>query len=120
MEILSDLQKKCDALLKLPEVRFAGFLDYMGNLVAGGFRADVEPLKDDAERKKMFIEAVIRIRTRQEFDANLGPVFYAAARRKNVITMTVPFEKNVLFLSLETNINIDEMGQKILQLTKEN
>ncbi len=30
--------KKCELLLKQPEIRFAGFLDSMGNLIAGGFR----------------------------------------------------------------------------------
>lgn len=118
-ESKSNLQLVCDKLLKSRSIRFAGFLDYMGNLVAGGFRKDVEPLKDDAERKKMFIEAVLRVRTRQDFDENLGPVSYAAARRKNIVTMTVPFTKHVLFLSLEEDINIDQMGQKIVQVCNE-
>ncbi|RDJ31734.1 MAG: hypothetical protein DWQ18_03275 [Crenarchaeota archaeon] len=118
-ESKSNLQLVCDKLLKSRSIRFAGFLDYMGNLVAGGFRKDVEPLKDDAERKKMFIEAVLRVRTRQDFDENLGPVSYAAARRKNVVTMTLPFKKHVLFLSLEEDINIDQMGQKIVQACNE-
>lgn len=54
----------------------------MGNLIVGDFKSGISPLKDENERKKMFVEAVLRIRTRQDFDDNLGPVEYAAARRK--------------------------------------
>jgi hypothetical protein len=110
------LNHKCDLLLKEPEIRFAGFLDMMGNLVVGSFREGVEPLKNENERKKMFIEAVLRIRTRQDFDENLGPVTYAAARRKNVVTFTFLIDDKVLFVSAEPNVDIDKTANKILNL----
>ena len=111
-------EQKCQAVLDLPEVRFAGFLDYMGNLIVGDFKKGVIPLKNETERKKMFVEAVLRIRTRQDFDDNLGAVEYAAARRKKVVTMTVPFEKKVLFVAAESNVDIDKTARKILELIK--
>ena len=109
-------QQKCQSMLKLPEIRFVGFLDYMGNLIVGDFKPGISPLKDEYERKKMFVEAVLRIRTRQDFDDNLGPVEYAAARRKNVVTMTVPFEDKVLFVAAEPDVDIDKTARKILDL----
>ena len=112
-----ELQEQCNALAQIPEIRFTAFIDYMGNVLAEKFKDGIEPLKDESERKKMFMEAVLRIRTREEFDSNLGPVSYAAARRKNVITMTFPFEKNILFVSAETDTNIDELAEKILTKT---
>jgi len=39
-------QIKCEELLKIPEIRFAGFVDYMGNLILGDFRIGISPLKD--------------------------------------------------------------------------
>ncbi len=111
-----DLSKICDKLVVEPEIRFAGFLDMMGNLVAGKFKEGIEPLKDDDERKKMFIEAVLRIRTRQEFDENLGPVKYAAARREKVVTMTFLIGKTVLFISANPDIKIDDTAEKILKI----
>ncbi len=107
---------KCELLLKEPEIRFAGFLDMMGNLVVGSFRDGIHPLKNEADRKKMFIEAVLRIRTRQEFDENLGPVSYAAARRKYVATFTFPVDDKVLFVSTEPDIDIDKTAYKIMDL----
>ena len=110
------LKQNCEKLLQEPEIRFAGILDPMGNLIAGGFRPDVTPLKDEAERKKLFMEVVLRQRTREEFDYNLGPVEYAAARRKNVVIIVFPIEKNVLFISAEKNIEIDSTAKKIKEI----
>ncbi len=109
-------QQKCDLLAKEPEIRFAGFLDYMGNLLTGSFREDVTPLKNEDERKKMFIEAVLRIRTRQEFDENLGPVEYAAARRAKVVTLTFFVDDKVLFVSADPDVDIDVTARKILKM----
>ena len=109
-------QQKCQLMLKLPEIRFAGFLDYMGNLIVGDFNQGIIPLKNEDERKKMFVEAVLRIRTRQDFDDNLGPVEYASARRKNVVTMTIPFEDKVLFVAAKPDVDIDKTARKILDL----
>ena len=64
----------------------------------------------------MFIEAVLRIRTRQEFDDNLGPVKYAAARRVKVVTITFLVDKTVLFISANPDIDIDDTAKKILSI----
>jgi len=114
----SSYQQKCDLLAKEPEIRFAGFLDFMGNLVVGKFREGVTPLKNEDERKKMFIEAVLRIRTRQEFDENLGQVEYAAARRTRVVTLTFLVDDRVLFVSADPDVDIDVTARKILKMTK--
>ncbi|MDH3657882.1 MAG: hypothetical protein OEM77_07075 [Nitrosopumilus sp.] len=113
---MSDDSLKCELLLKEPEIRFAGFLDMMGNLIAGSFRNGVKPLKNEEDRKKMFIEAVLRIRTRQDFDENLGPVKYAAARREKVVTFTFLLDDKVLFVSTESDVDIDKTAYKIMDL----
>jgi len=109
-------QQKCELLLQDPEIRFAGLLDPLGNLVAGGYKTGIESLKDENEAKKMFIEAVLRQRTREEFDYNLGPVQYAAARRKNAVILSFPIDKNVLFTSSEPFVEIDKTARKIMKI----
>lgn len=116
LEEYHEYHQKCLQLLHIPEIRFAGLLDAMGNLVAGGMKEDLIPLKNEDERRQMFIEAVLRVRTRQEFDESIGPVKYAAARRDKVITMTFPVEDKVLFVSADPHINIDKTAQKIVEM----
>ena len=74
------------------------------------------PKKDDNERKKMFMEVVLRQRTREEFDHNLGSVEYASARRKNVIVLSFPIGKNVLLISAEKHLDMDRTAKKIMDI----
>ena len=114
--VIQEYKKKCELLLQIPDIRFAGLIDPMGNLIAGGFRPDIEPLKDENERKKMFMEVVLRQRTREDFDDNLGPVEYAAARRKNVLVLSFPMGKNVLLISTEKHLDTDRTAKKIMDI----
>ena len=113
---MDDYVQKCELLTKQPEIRFAGVLDMMGNLVEGRFRDGLVPLKDENQRKKMFMEAILRVRTRQDFDENLGPVLYAAARRRKVVLMTFLLDNKVLFISAEPDVDIDSTARKVLQI----
>jgi len=106
--------QKCNLLLKESEIRSACFLDAMGNLIAGGFKDGVTPLHDESERRKLYIEAVLRAKTEQEFDYDLGKVEYSASRRKKVITYTFDLDGNILFVSSEPNVDIENTAQKII------
>ncbi len=97
-----------------PEIRFACFLDGMGNLIAGGFKEGVTPLHDESERRKLHIEAVLRAKTEQEFDYDLGKAEYSASRRKKVITYTFDFDNRILFATSEPNVDIEKTAQKII------
>ena len=107
-------------LLKLPKIRFVGFVDYMGNLITGDFRNGIIPLKDESERQKIFLEVALRVRTREDFDNKVGPVKYAASRRDKVVMMTFPILGEILFLSAEPDIEIDPMAKKILEIVEFN
>jgi len=108
--------EKCNLLLQEHEIRFAGFLDPMGNLIAGGFKEGVIPLHDESERRKLYIGAVLRVKTTQDFDYDLGSSDYIATRRKKVITFIFDHDDQVLFVSTEPNVNIEKTAQKIIQI----
>ncbi len=110
--------KKCELLLKQPEIRFAGFLDSMGNLIAGGFKEGVFPLNDESERQKLHIETVLRGKIEQEFNYDLGSVAYSATRRNKVVTFTFPIDGKVLFVSTQLNVNIDKTANKIIEISR--
>ena len=44
---------KCVRLLKNPDIIFAGLIDHMGILVAGGFKHGIEPEGEEAERRML-------------------------------------------------------------------
>jgi hypothetical protein len=107
-------QRIYEELLKEPKIRFVGFVDYMGNLLIGGFRKEVIPLKEESERHKIFLEVALRVRTREDFDSDVGPVKYAASRRSKIVMMTFPLRNKILLVSSEPDIEMDTMAKKII------
>ena len=108
--------QKCKKLLEYDEIRFAGLINSMGRLVAGGFKSGISPLEDDAERQKMYMELALRVSMRKEFDYSLGPVKYAASRREKAVMISFPMNSNVLLVSAEANVEIDKTANKIIKV----
>ncbi len=109
-------QQKCDRLLQEDEIRFAGLINGMGRLVAGGFKKGVSPLEDDAERQKMYMELALRVSMRMEFDYSLGKVKYSASRREKSVMMSFPISNNVLLISAEPDVDIDNTAKKVMKM----
>ncbi len=112
----SIFQQKCDILLLEDEIRFAGLINSMGRLVAGGFKEGITPLEDEADRQKMYMELALRVSMRMEFDYSLGPVKYSSSRREKVVMMSFPINNNVLMISAETTVYIEQLANKIMKV----
>lgn len=108
--------QKCKKLLEEDEIRFAGLINSMGKLVAGGFKSGIKPLEDDAERQKMYMELALRVSMRKEFDHSLGPVKYTASRREKAVMMSFPVGSNILLVSTEPNMDIDKTANKVIKI----
>lgn len=108
--------QKCQNLLKEPEIRFAGLINPMGHLVAGGMKEGMKPLEDDADMRKLYMELILRVSTRQEFDQSLGEVEYSASRRKKAVVMSFPIDNKVLLVSANTDVDIDATAKKIKKI----
>ena len=109
-------EQKCNLLLQENEIRFAGFINSMGRLVAGGFKEGVTPLEDEAERQKMYMELALRVSMRKDFDYSLGPVKYTASRRQKAVMISFPINSSVLLISTEPTVEIDKLANKIMKL----
>jgi hypothetical protein len=107
--------QKCTLLLQEDEIRFAGFINSMGRLVAGGFKEGIIPLEDEAERQKMYMELALRVSMRKDFDYSLGPVKYTASRRQKAVVISFPINSNVLLISMEPTVDIDKLANKIMK-----
>jgi len=108
--------QKCKRLLQEDEIRFAGLINSMGRLVAGGFKPEITPLVDDAERQKMCMELALRVSMRKEFDYSLGPVKYTASRREKAVMISFPINSNVLLVSTEPDVDIDMTAKKVIKV----
>ena len=109
-------EEKCQSLLKEPEIRFAGLINHMGHLVAGGMKKGMSPLEDEADMRKLYMELILRVSTRKEFDYSLGPVEYSASRREKAVMLSFPIGNKVMLISAETDVNIDETAKKIKKI----
>ncbi len=112
----SFILKKCDRLLQEDDIRFAGIINRMGKLLAGGFKDEITPLNDETQKRVMCMEVALRTATRRDFDEPLGEVDFAAAKRKKVVMMSFPFSKNILLISAEPDVNIDKTATKIMKI----
>ena len=108
--------QKCKVLLQDDIIRFAGFINSMGRLVAGGFKEGIKPLEDEAERQKMYMELALRVSMRKDFDYSLGPVKYSASRRQNAVVISFPIHSNILLVSAEPTVDIDKFANKIMKI----
>ena len=109
-------EEKCQSLLKEPEIRFAGLINHMGHLVVGGMKKGMSPLEDEADMRKLYMELILRVSTRKEFDYSLGPVEYSASRREKAVMLSFPIGNKVMLVSAETDVNIDETAKKIMKI----
>ena len=108
--------QKCQNLLKEPEIRFAGLISPMGHLVAGGMKKGIAPLEDDADMRKLYMELILRVSTRQEFDQSLGEVKYSASRRTKAVVMSFPIDNKVLLVSANPDVSIDDTANKVMKI----
>jgi hypothetical protein len=108
--------QKCQNLLKEPEIRFAGLINPMGHLVAGGMKKGLKALEDDADMRKLYMELILRVSTRQEFDQTLGEVRYSASRRTKAVVMSFPIDNKVLLVSANPDVSIDDTAKKVMKI----
>lgn len=112
----SAFEQKCQNLLKESEIRFAGLINPMGHLVAGGMKKGLKPLEDDADMRKLYMELILRVSTRQEFDQTLGVVDYSASRREKAVVVSFPIGNKVLLVSADASVNIDDTAKKVKKI----
>ena len=84
--------------------------------MAGGMVSSVKSLEDEKEDEMLFMELALRVKMRQEFDKDFGKVNFSLSYREKLIVMSFPFNKNVLFVSMDKRKEFDKIPFKILNL----
>lgn len=112
-----DKETLCLSVRKLDQgIRFVGLINEKGRLVAGGMAEGKKPLEDTKKDEMLYLELALRVRMRQEFDAELGPVKFAMSYRDKVIVMSFPVGKEILLVSSETNLDFGKFPFSVLKM----
>ena len=112
-KVNSSMQKLCEKILDFDYVRFVGIIDKMGNLIEDRFRDGVVPFENDAKRRMLYMQMVLEILMRRDFDSSLGPIDYVASHRKKGLMISIPFNEYVIVMSGEPALEIQKILSKI-------
>lgn len=113
-------EELCNSIKKLdPMIRFVGLINNKGHLVAGGMNEGKKPLEDTKKDEMLYMELALRVRMRQEFDSELGPVRFAMSYRDKVVVMSFPVGKEILLVSAEKDINFFKLPFDALKIIEQ-
>ncbi len=117
LELTDKYEKLCDRIFDADEViRFAGVIDKMGNLVAGGMRKGIESFEPKEDRRKLYIEFALRNAMRSDFDPEFGKVIYTLSEREKLKIASFPLKEHLVLISIEKDSNHDKVIRKVLNL----
>ncbi len=112
-----DYKKICDSIITLdPKIRYSGIINERGRLVAGGMKANVEPLESEKDDEMIFMELALRVKMRKEFDKQLGCVNFAMASRERALAMSFPLGEDILYVVSESDTDYGILPKKILKI----
>ncbi len=108
---IEKLEQSCQKILDLPQVRFVGVINKMGNKIAGGFKKGVTSYLPDKENRIMYVQLMLEYMMRKDFDEGLGSIDYIVSRRSNVTMISIPTKEYLVLISAERDIN----GQEVIE-----
>ena len=95
--ILCDI---CNQILELDNsIRFAGFANNMGRIIAARYRNKLDPLLTVDESELSFIESVLRMSTRIDMRSKLGKPIYSSTLYEKVKRATILLDNKDLSYS---------------------
>ena len=115
-------QLLCDSVFSLsPSIRFAGVINKMGRLIAGGMRHGLESLENKDDSLKLFVQFALRSRLRKDYDYVFGKSIYNFTEREKIKLASFPLDDNlILRISIvKEEKNHAQIIQKILNAIQE-
>jgi hypothetical protein len=102
-----------------PAIRFAGVIDRMGKLGAGGMRGSLKPRESVTDMGKLYLEYALRNAMRREFDPEFGPTIFSMSERERLKIATFPLpDEDLLLISIERTSPHDRIISRILELVR--
>ncbi len=112
-----ELESICKKVVELdPNVRFTGIVSTKGKLLASHKKGGIKLHVNEKNHEMLFMGLALKERMRQDYDEQLGPVDYTVSHRAKCVIIGVPFEKNILLISGEKDLDVTKISSKILQM----
>ena len=118
LQINQNYERKCEKLFEDEQLRFVGVINKLGNLIAGGFSKEIVPFETEEKSRMMYMQMVLEISMRREFDATLGEIDYIASKRKNALMISIPIDDELLLISASPYSVTEEIVSKAVKLFK--
>jgi hypothetical protein len=103
----SILQEVCDKVIELDSsIRFAGFANNAGKIIAYKYRKGLDPLLRSNESELSFIDSALRMRTRKDMEPKLGRAIYSITLYEKVKRATISFDNEdypILMISFDNS-----------------
>ena len=109
---LSALEDDCDLILNNNGVKFVGVINYLGNLIAGGFKKGMIPMGNENTRKMMYMQLKLDLSMRQDYDELFGPVDYVVSKRGKITKISMPINKHMIILIIKNGMNYESIIKK--------
>ena len=114
------MKKLCDNILKIRGVQFAGIIDPIGSLYAGGFKEGVTPKINDEQRRHIYLKFALESCFRKDFDDVLGKFRFSITQREKGSILTTNICNHLLLVFTEIHIQDTDLMKKIQKTVKDN
>lgn len=120
-----DYQKIIDAIFELnPDIRYAGFIDDTGLLVAGGMRHGIDSIVDQPSEELYLTHTALRKSMRERFDDTMGKSRFVYVEREKLSLLTFYLDdKKMLLITLEPSLDgrtVMDVAEDILDILNGN
>ncbi len=112
-----DWRSASKEILSLPQIRFVGVVNNMGNLIVGDYKRGIVPIAE-IEQYKMCMEHALELFMKKDLDDTLGTLDYIVSKRKKMSIITVPVHNYLVLISTEPNAKIEPIIENMLQKLK--
>lgn len=116
VQFVESNNRKCNELLNDDQIRFAGIINKLGNLIAGGFKDGISPFMPEEHLRMMYMQMVLEISMRKDFDVSLGEINYITALRNKALMISLPIDDHLLLISAEPTAITERLITKALRI----
>ena len=109
---LDVLETDCNLILEYKGVKFVGVINFLGNLIAGGFKKGITSMGNENTRHMMYMQLKLDLAMRQDYDKLFGPVDYVKSRRAKFTKVSMPVNKYMILLITKNGINCESIIKK--------